>query len=188
MRGSIAEPGAAASQTRANGDSRDEAGVGSGRIAAADFVGLIKRMMASTMALASPHMRELGIRFVSVERGAVVAVLPYRRDLVGDPLAGILHGGVVTSLLDSAGGAAVISMLALPAPIATLDLRIDYLRPSTPEAPLYAAVECYKLTRSVAFTRGTAYNHDRSDPVASMAATFMRTTQSLPHGKEHGDG
>lgn len=144
--------------------------------------------MASTMALASPHMRELGIRFVSVERGVVLAMVPYRLDLVGDPLTGILHGGVVTTLLDSAGGAAVFSMISGPSPIATLDLRIDYLRPSTPEAPLYARVECYKLTRSVAFTRGTAYNHDEDDPVASMAATFMLNTQALPHAKPESNG
>ena len=147
-------------------------------------------MVASTMALASPHMRELGIRFVSVEHGVVVAMVPYRRELVGDPLTGILHGGVVTSLLDSAGGAAVFSMIGAPTPIATLDLRIDYLRPSTPEAPLYARVECYKLTRNVAFARGTAYNDDADDPVASMAATFMLHTQAMPHAKpaEGGDG
>jgi uncharacterized protein (TIGR00369 family) len=146
-------------------------------------------MMASTMALASPHMRELGIRFVSVDRGVVVAMVPYREDLVGDPLSGILHGGVVTSLLDSAAGAAVFSMRTGTTPIATLDLRIDYLRPSTPQAPLYARVECYKLTRNVAFTRGTAYNHEQGDPVASMAATFMLNTQALPHARlERTDG
>jgi uncharacterized protein (TIGR00369 family) len=141
------------------------------------------------MALTSPHMRELGIRFVSVERGRVLAVVPYRRELVGDPLTGVLHGGVVTTLLDSAGGAAVFSMLSGTSPIATLDLRIDYLRPSTPDAPLHARVECYKLTRNVAFARGTAYNLDERDPVAAMAATFMLNTQALPHTKpEPGDG
>ena len=146
-------------------------------------MGIIKRMMATTMALASPHMRELGIKFVSVERGIAIGMVAYRRELVGDPITGILHGGLVTTLLDSVGGAAVFSMLSVPAPIATLDLRIDYLRPSTPEAPLYARVECYKLTRNVAFTRGTAYNNDAGDPVASMAATFMLQTQAVPHTK-----
>ena len=152
-------------------------------------MGLVKKMIASTLALASPHMRELGIRFVSVERGVAVAMIPYRPELVGDPLTGVLHGGVVTTLLDSVGGAAVFSMLTVPAPIATLDLRIDYLRPSTPETALYARVECYKLTRNVAFARGTAYNRDPSDAVASMAATFMLQTQAVPHGKgAGGDG
>jgi uncharacterized protein (TIGR00369 family) len=140
-------------------------------------MGFVKRTMASMMAMTSPHMRALGLRFVSADAGVVVGMIPYRADLVGDPRTGVLHGGVVTTLLDSTGGAAVISALPLPIPIATLDLRIDYLRPSTPHAPLYARVECYKLTRHVAFARGVAYNHDQGDPVASMAATFMLQTQ-----------
>jgi uncharacterized protein (TIGR00369 family) len=145
------------------------------------LVGFFKRIMSSLMASASPHMRELGIKFLSADAGVVVAMLPYRDELVGDPMTGVLHGGVVTTLLDSTGGAAVFSKIGVPTPIATLDLRIDYLRPSTPQAPLYARVECYKLTRSIAFCRGTAYNDDEDDPVASMSATFMLRTQALPH-------
>jgi uncharacterized protein (TIGR00369 family) len=103
-------------------------------------------------------------------------------NLVGDPQSGVLHGGVVTTLLDSTAGAAVMTRLLMPSPIATLDLRIDYLRPSTPRAPLHARVECYKVTRHVAFTRGIAYNTDERDPVASMAATFMLQTQSVRGG------
>src|SRR5689334_12032857 len=139
---------------------------------------LVKRAIATAMAFTSPHMRALGLRFVSADAGVVVGMVPYRSDLVGDPRTGVLHGGVVTTLLDSTGGMAVISALPLPIPIATLDLRIDYLRPSTPHAPLYARVECYKVTRHVAFARGVAYNHDERDPVASMAATFMLQTQA----------
>jgi uncharacterized protein (TIGR00369 family) len=137
--------------------------------------------MSTLMASASPHMRELGISFVSVDRGVAVAVLPYRADLVGDPNTGVLHGGVVTTLLDSTSGAAVFSKLRVPAPIATLDLRIDYVRPSTPGEPLYARVECYKVTHHVAFCRGFAYNKDESDVVASTSGTFMLRTQALPH-------
>jgi len=144
-------------------------------------VGTIKQMLSTLMAMSSPHMRELGIRFMSAEGRVAVAMLPYRAELVGDPRTGVLHGGVVTTLLDSTAGAAVFTALTLPAPIATLDLRIDYLRPSTPSQPLYARAECYKLTRHVAFVRGTAYNDDAADPVASMTATFMLRTQALPH-------
>ena len=151
-------------------------------------MGLLTRMMTRMMALTSPHMRELGMRFVSAEDGVVVGMLPYRDDLVGDPQSGVLHGGVVTTLLDSTAGAAVITRLRMPSPIATLDLRIDYLRPSTPRAPLHARVECYKVTRHVAFTRGIAYNTDEHDPVASMAATFMLQTQTVRGPAERGDG
>jgi uncharacterized protein (TIGR00369 family) len=143
-------------------------------------MGLLDKLITTLMADSSPHMRELGIRFVFADGGLAVGELPYRDDLVGDPATGVLHGGVVTTLLDSTAGAAVMSALRVPAPLATLDLRIDYLRPSTPHARLRARVECYKVTSEVAFARGTAYNADENDPVASMTATFMLHTQSLP--------
>jgi uncharacterized protein (TIGR00369 family) len=136
-------------------------------------------MIVKSMATMSPHMRELGLRFIKVKEGLVVAELPYRADLVGDPISGVLHGGVVTTLLDSTAGASVMSRLKTPMPIATLDLRIDYLRGSTPHQPLRARVECFKLTHHVAFTRGIAYNDDEDDPVASVAGTFMLRTQAV---------
>ena len=80
----------------------------------------------------SPHMRRLGFEVVSIKGGVCVAKLPYRTELVGDPRSGVLHGGVVTTLLDTTGGAAVFSAIGLPISLATLDLRIDYLRPSRP--------------------------------------------------------
>lgn len=132
------------------------------------------------MAMGSPHMRELGIRFLKADHGVAVGVVPYRAELVGDPATGVLHGGVVTTLLDSTAGAAVMSALSSLSPVATLDLRIDYLRPSTPNTPLHARAECYKIAHDVAFARGIAYNADPQDPVASMAATFMLRTQALP--------
>lgn len=148
---------------------------------------VIDAVMRRAMAMASPHMRQLGLEFLSMADGRAVARIPYAPQLVGDPATGVLHGGVVTSLLDSCGGAAVISKLGVPQPIATLDLRIDYLRPSTPRQPLFGEVECYKLTRQVAFARGTAHNGDAADPVASMAATFMLRTQAVRTPRGSGD-
>ena len=142
--------------------------------------------MTKAMTLVSPHMREFGIEFLEADAGVAIGKVPYRTDLIGDPSSGVLHGGVVTTLLDSTAGAAVFSAMSTPLPIATLDLRIDYLRPSTPHAALYARVECYKLTHHIAFARGIAYNGDPADPVASMAATFMLRTQALPHPKPEG--
>lgn len=138
-----------------------------------DFDDTIAKL-ASSM---SPHCRGLGFEVVSLEAGVCVAKLPYRPELVGDPVAGVLHGGVVTTLLDSAGGAAVVSALGTPTPLATLDLRIDYLRRQPPHRELFARVECYKRTKHVAFARGIAYDGDESDPVAAMAATYMLHTQ-----------
>lgn len=130
-------------------------------------------------------MRDLGFEIVSIGNGVCVAKIPYRVELIGDPLTGVLHGGVVTSLLDSAGGAAVLSALQTPMALATLDLRIDYLRPSAPGKPVLGRVECYKATKHVAFTRGFAYDESESDPLASMSATYMLHTQS---SRSEGEG
>ena len=54
--------------------------------------------------------------------------LPYDDKLVGNPDTGVMHGGAITALLDACSGAAVFAALDEWVPIATLDLRIDYLR------------------------------------------------------------
>ncbi|MEY4578426.1 MAG: hypothetical protein RL701_3129 [Pseudomonadota bacterium] len=140
---------------------------------------MMQRLIGKLFATMSPHMRQLGFQVLSIKGGVCVAMLPYSDDLIGDPVSKVLHGGVVTSLLDTTGGAAVLSAVGMPVPLATLDLRIDYLRASTPGAAIHARVECYKTTYNVAFTRGIAYDRDESDPVASMAGTYMLRTQTV---------
>ncbi|PNB53535.1 thioesterase, partial [Pseudomonas sp. GW531-E2] len=90
--------------------------------------------------------------------------VPYRDDLVGDPATGVIAGGVVTALLDHVCGQAVATSLDTYAPIATLDLRIDYLRAAEPGLDIFAHAHCFKITRSVAFVRATAYDRTREDP------------------------
>ena len=85
----------------------------------------------------------------------------------------MIAGGVVTTLLDTTCGWATAVALKEPTSIATLDLRIDYMRPSAPGKAIFATADCYKLTRSIAFLRALAYDVDPSDPVAAAQATFM---------------
>lgn len=84
--------------------------------------------------------------------------------------------------MDATCGAAVFQALVRPITIATLDLRIDYLKPGTPPHPLTARAECFKATHNVAFVRATAYHADPADPIAAATATFMITHrgQSAP--------
>ena len=57
--------------------------------------------------------------------------------------------------------------------VATLDLRIDYMKPATPGRDIIGHCLCHKLTRQVAFVRGTAYHDTPDDPIAIAAMTFM---------------
>lgn len=127
-----------------------------------------------------PFGAALALETVSITEGTVIARLPYREELVGNPDTGVLHGGAITALLDHASGAAVRFALREPDVIATLDLRIDYTRPATPGKDVYCAAFCYKVTHSVAFTRATAYHEDPDDPLASSVGTFMLGTFAVP--------
>ena len=121
----------------------------------------------------TPHCQALGMTVVSVAPREATVRLPYRPELIGDPVRGVVFGGVITTLLDHASGLAVFCSLTEFKPIATLDLRIDYLRAAEPGCDLLGRVECYKLGAQVAFVRGTAWDHTPDDPFASMHATMM---------------
>ena len=122
-----------------------------------------------------PHSNALGLALEELGDAHAVMRLPWAERLVGNPETGVLHGGVITTLMDTACGAAAMCALQDPVPFATLDLRIDYLRPATPRRELFARAECYRVTRSILFVRGVAYHEAPDDPVANATATFMLT-------------
>jgi uncharacterized protein (TIGR00369 family) len=93
---------------------------------------------------------------------------------------GVLAGGPLTAMLDGCCGMSVATMLKAPEPFATLDLRIDYVRPAEPGKAVIAEAECYRITRSVAFTRAFAHHGDAKDPIAAAAGTFMLGTKGKP--------
>lgn len=122
-----------------------------------------------------PQASALGFKLLSVEPGHGAILAPWRADLVGDPDTQVIAGGVVTALLDHCCGLAITSGAAgLEAfSTATLDLRIDYMRPAAPRADVTAQAHCYKRTRSIAFVRAQAFDADPSDPIATAQAAFV---------------
>jgi uncharacterized protein (TIGR00369 family) len=136
-----------------------------------------------------PHARALGVQLVEHRDGYCVMRVPYAHHLVGDPDTGVIHGGVITAVLDNASGLAV-PRLGRPeqSGIATLDLRIDYMRPARPHLDLMVTAECYQLTRVVAFVRARAWQEDDENQlIASSVGTFMLGT-GRGDPSEHGAG
>ena len=122
----------------------------------------------------APHTHSLGFSFETLEDDrAVVIRAPYRADLIGDLESGVLASGLITTLLDHAGGMAVWAAMDAFQPIATLDLRVDYMRAAEPGLDVFARARCFKLTRSVAFVRAWAYDREAGDPVAAAQGCYM---------------
>jgi uncharacterized protein (TIGR00369 family) len=82
-----------------------------------------------------PFNKFLGITVDEAREGFVRLRLPYRDELIGDASRPALHGGVISTLVDTAGGFAVWTQLAgVEDRVSTIDLRVDYLAPGAPEA------------------------------------------------------
>ena len=133
----------------------------------------IMRQVASAMNQGSPQARALGFESVSLDKATAVLKVPYDKKLVGDPDTGVIAGGVVTTLLDHCCGQAAHAALDEFKFIATLDLRIDYMRAAEPGKDIFARAHCFKVTKNVAFVRAVAYETDPDDPIAAATAAFM---------------
>ena len=133
-----------------------------------------------------PHYKALGMTITELRHGKGFMEVAYDRKLIGNPKTGVVHGGVITALMDTLCGVAVMSAVPENTPLATLDLRIDYLRPATPGEVIRASAECYKVTEHVAFVRGLAYHDVAGDPIANCTGTFMLTATGFATGKTTG--
>ena len=135
------------------------------------------------LASGAAHTHALGFVHDGLDGDRVRLRVPWREDLVGDPDTGVLAGGLVTALLDHVGGLAVWIALDRFEPIATLDLRVDYMRAAEPRRDLIAEARCYRLTHSIAFVRAWAFEDGPDNPVAAAQAAYMLSSSK---GREPG--
>lgn len=126
------------------------------------------------------HGAALGIEYSDHGDDWAELRLPYHERLIGMPESGIIASGPIIALMDMATSIALWNRIGRFRPQATLDLRVDYLRPAIPGRAIVGRGECYAVTRSVGFVRGTAHDGDGDDPVAHVTGTFMFTDAEPP--------
>ncbi|MDC3955734.1 hotdog fold thioesterase [Polyangium jinanense] len=82
-----------------------------------------------------PFNKWIGVKVDHLARGHVTLSIPWRDELIGDPVRQAIHGGVISMLADTAGGLCVWTAIENPAlgRVSTVDLRVDYLRPGRRE-------------------------------------------------------
>lgn len=121
----------------------------------------------------TPQARALGIDITRIEQARAWGRVPYKAELVGDPDTGTIAGGVITTFLDQLCGAAVLAAMNEPNVVATIDLRIDYMRGAEPGRDVQAEAHCTKMGKNVAFVRAVAYEDTPDNPIAHASAAFM---------------
>ena len=121
----------------------------------------------------SPLCKAMNMQGDLVGDGIARLVLPYDQKLVGDPDTGVMHGGAISALLDSTCGVAVMSHPDGSYNTATIDLRIDYMRPAKVKEDVTCEAEVFHATQTVAFVRGKAWAEDAEKPVAIATGAFV---------------
>ena len=119
---------------------------------------------------------EMGLKIERADRKGVEIRMPFNTDFCLDEEGTMLHGGVLTALLDSAFGLANFLAIKDVQTMATLDLRVDYLRPASSRADVIVFAECYRQTRHIAFGSGKIwFDTGDCEEVARGSAAFALT-------------
>jgi uncharacterized protein (TIGR00369 family) len=130
------------------------------------------------------HCQVLNIQLVSASNGLLTLELPYSEHIVGNPDSGVIHGGALTTLLDTTCGFVIPISLEQFSICPTLDLRIDYMTAAQPNKSVFARSELYRVTENVIFSRGIAYQDNIDKPIAHCVATFMRLPPEVTQTKK----
>ena len=119
-----------------------------------------------------PFNQVLGLRIEALDVGYARMSIAFREELIGDPFRRAIHGGVISAMVDTAGGAALFTRCDVGDRLSTVDLRVDYLRPGRPEA-IFVDATVLRLGNQVGVTEMSAYHAGRkSEPIASGKAVY----------------
>ncbi len=121
-----------------------------------------------------PLFNTFGVETKLVGNGHAEMSMPYSVNL--SDRRGALHRGTLVTLLDTTCGLAIFSALGSLKPIATIDLRVDFLRRIPIGTGLRAVVDCIGRTETVAYISGLGYAIGSDEPIAMVAGSFAIDT------------
>ncbi len=119
-----------------------------------------------------PFNKLLGMQLVEIRDGFAKIKVPFKADLIGDPRAQALHGGLISAAMDTVGGAAgMTTLVSFEDKISTIDIRVDYLRPGK-GADLFVEGEIARSGNRIVVTRMIAYQEYREKPIAEGKGVY----------------
>ena len=111
-----------------------------------------------------PFHEFLRLEIEELKEGYARLKLPFRNEFVGDVRRPAIHGGIISTLIDVSGGAAVWTHFNTDDGIATIDIRVDFLRPG-PDNDLVSESEVVRVGNRVAVVSTTVYTSADKDTV-----------------------
>ena len=119
-----------------------------------------------------PFNKFLGIKVDELREGFARIFIPYRPELIGDKRRPALHGGVITTLVDTCGGTAVWTYFSKKDKISTIDIRVDYLSPGTDD-DIFAESEVKRVGNRVGVVHTIVYStRDKETIIAEGRAIY----------------
>jgi uncharacterized protein (TIGR00369 family) len=120
-----------------------------------------------------PLHKFLNIQLLEMEDGFAKVLLPYKPELVGDPRANRWHGGMIATLIDGACGAAGVTTLNGPQDqLASIDLRVDFLKASKPK-DLIADAKIVRNGHRSMVTKCEIYHQDSPEEIIAMGTVVL---------------
>ena len=155
---------------------------------AVDFRLLVDKVVNSAKVLEFfnvnvPFHATLGLQVLQAQAGISRLILPFRPDLLGDAGRPAIHGGVLATVLDVAGGAAVMSMIGEHDRTSTIDFRVDYLRPGE-KRDLFGEARIVRMGTRVAVASALVHHGDPTQPVAEGRLVYDIRRRAAPVSDE----
>jgi len=119
-----------------------------------------------------PFNVALGIRYAGHGDNWLENMLEWRQELADEPGGGC-SPGVIASLVDATCGAAVLVLLDQVIASVTLNLQVDFVRPSEAARSVRARAECTHLGDQIALVRATVHDGDPARPIGFASAKFL---------------
>ncbi|MEL6675014.1 MAG: hotdog fold thioesterase [Bacteroidota bacterium] len=148
-----------------------------------------KEVAIQVLEEAIPLHKFLGVKVLELEEGYCKMLFPFREEVIGNFMSRRWHGGIIATALDSVGGAVGMTTITSPEDkLATIDIRVDYLRGTRP-SDLVVTGQLVRSGNRIIATDMEAWQEDEKKLVArgrAMYSVYRKHDQKnmMASGKE----
>ncbi len=119
-----------------------------------------------------PIHKFLGVELLEIRHGYAKVKVPFREEVIGDFMRRRWHGGIIATIMDSVGGIAGGTYATSPKnKMATIDIRIDYLKPAEASAIIVEG-EIVRLGKTILVTRMKAYQENSDELISEGKGVY----------------